>query len=167
MGALGERLDAMRVTATTADGSLTAELGNHTDVRLSFAPGVYDRCGERWLETQLEELWTLLWSRRMAAYYQAVGDVLEEKVSGETRIRSPRDATFVARRDDLVAEGLSADGWVSLAARGMRDWEVRIAAGILDVLAEDEFVERVGEAAADLISDHRDKIRRLKAEVYG
>jgi hypothetical protein len=167
MGALGERLDAIRVTATTPDGTLSAELRHRTDLRLSLAAGVYDRCDERWLEARLEQLGRLLWTRRMKAYYEAASDVLEQKVTEEIRIRSPRDKVFRTRRDEVVAEGWSSDGWVCIAVRGMRKWEVRIADGTLDALTEDEFADTIREAAADLIHDQQDKVRELTAEIYG
>jgi hypothetical protein len=80
---------------------------------------------------------------------------------------SARDRDYRTARDELIAEGRSADGRVHLAVRGMRGWTIRIADGTLRELDEEEFTGRVREAAAELIRDQLAKVRTLKARIYG
>lgn len=167
MGGLADRLDRMLVRVTSPDRSVTAELHGRTDVRLTFAPGVYDRSYQQDLEAQLETVAKLLWAARMKAYYAALSEVLELTITGETKPISPRDVDYYAARNELLAEGQSRDGHCHLSVHGMRHWTVRIASGTLDVLSEPEFGQAISEAADQLIRDQQTKIRELKQEFYG
>jgi hypothetical protein len=166
MGVLADRLDSMRVRASSPDGSITGELRDRTQVYLSFAPGSYRDYDEASLEEQLAGLARLLWASRMKEYYAAASEAFGEKVTKEPPPVSPRDAAFYEARDELVAEGRSADGRIHIAVRGMRTWTIRIKDGTLRALDQEAFSARVREAAGMLIDDQLTKVRALKLKFY-
>lgn len=166
MGVLSDRLDRMRVQASSPDGMVTGELRNRTQVYLFFTSGNYRDYDEATLEHQLVGLARRLWAGRMKEYYAAVSEAFGETVTKESPLVSPRDVAFHEARDELVAEGRSADGRIHIAVRGMRSWTVQIKDGTLRALAEEEFAARVREAASALISDQFAKVRALKLKIY-
>nr|MDT0657600.1 hypothetical protein [Micromonospora sp. DSM 115978] len=167
MGVLSDRLDNLRLRVELPGGGIVAELVGRSEVRLSFAPGRYARYGERELEAHLASVGRLLWAERMRAYYAAVSDAFDERVTGEPKPVSPRDRDFQAGRDALLAEGRSGDGRIYVGVRGMRFWVVHIAAGTVRLLTEPEFAERAAEAARELITDQQARVRALKDRCYG
>ena len=166
MGVLSDRLDSMRVRASSPDGMIVGELRNRTEVYLSFVDGTYRRYGRQELEDQLVGLARRLWVGRTKEYYAAVSAAFGETITGESPALGRQDVAFYAARDDLVAEGRSVDGRVQVTVQGMRDWTVRIADGTLRALTEEEFGVRVREAAAELIRDQPDRVRELKQQFY-
>jgi hypothetical protein len=110
---------------------VTGELRDRTQVYLSFASGSYRSYDEATLEEQLIGLARRLWAGRMKEYYAAVSEAFGETVTKEAPPVGQRDIAFHKARDELVAEGRSADGRVYLQVRGMRSWTVRIKDGRL------------------------------------
>lgn len=166
MEGLSDRLDRMRVVASSPDGAVTAELRGRADVHLTFVPGRYRTYDEAMMEQQLTGLAQRLWARRMREYYAAVSEALGETITKESPPLSPRDVKFHEARGDLVAVGESADGRIHLRLRGMRSWTVQIKNGTVRALSEDEFAARVREAARLLINDQFAKVRALKLKIY-
>lgn len=156
----------MRVQATSPDNMITGELRDRTEVYLSFAPGSYRQYRTASLEEQLAGLARRLWVGRMRKYYEAMSEAFGETITKEPPPEGQRDADFHAARDELVAEGHSADGRIHVAVRGMRHWTVRIADGTVRRLTEEQFAAGVRDAARELISDQFAKIRELKREIY-
>jgi hypothetical protein len=168
VGVLSDRLGAMQVRVISPNRQIAAELRNgSSEVSLSFAPGTYRRFDERTLEGALADLGKLLWVARMKEYYAAVSEAFGETVTGEPTPETQRDREYRADRARLIAEGSSRDRRVRLAVRGMETWTVRIAAGTVRALTEEEFAARVSEAAHDLIADQKTKIWQMKQRHYG
>jgi hypothetical protein len=163
---LSDRLDSMRVRVASPDGMIIGELRNRTEVRLSFVSGSYRQYDTSTLEQQLAGLARRLWAGRTRKFYEALSEAFGETVTGESRPVSPRDVAFHAARDELIAQGRSADGRVRVAVRGMRRWRVKITDSTLRTLSEEEFSARAGEAAVALIRDQLEKIRELKQQFY-
>src|SRR5215475_3896211 len=151
MGVLADRLDDMQVQATSPDGHISGLLRNRSEVFIAFRPGSYVQYDEHRLQEQLGALARLLWAGRTREYYAAI---------------SERDRAYRSARDELVAEGMSADGLVYIGVRGMRTWAVRIADGALRSLREQDFTERAYEASHAMILDQFAKIRQLKDYCY-
>jgi DNA-binding protein YbaB len=166
MGVLTDRLDAMTLEVSGPGGQVTAELRNRAEVDLRFAPDAYRQYDERTLEQHLETLAKLLWAARTKAYYAALSLAFGTSITGEARPLTRRDQDFDAERDELVAEGRSADGLVSISVRGMRSWTVEIEPGTLRRLDEHEFADRVRAAAAVLIKDQYARVADLKRRIY-
>ena len=164
---MADRLDAMRVRAATPDGAIEAELTGRSDVRFWFRPGFYERCTERDLERRLAGVASVLWARRMRAYYAALSEAYEQPITGEDPPGGPRDLHYREMRDELVARGRSADGRIAASVRGMRDWDIRIQDGTLRALDEHAFLTAAGVVAGELIRDQFTQIARLKNTVYG
>src|SRR5690349_20523264 len=78
-----------------------------------------------------------------------------------------QDKAYASQRQELVAEGRSADGRITITVRGMRSWRVRITPGTLRTLDERQFSAGFGEAAHALIRDQFTGIRTLKNHGYG
>lgn len=167
MGELADRVQAMRVRASTPDGMMTAELRNGSEVALSLVPGWYDNCHESDLERQLTRLGSLLWVARTREYWATVSNITGEHVAGEDRPISPRDVEFTEARETVVARGRSTDGHVTLSVEGMRRWTVTIAPGTVRGLSERDFVNAVRQAASGLIQDQLAQITALKYRIYG
>ncbi|MFC4107592.1 hypothetical protein ACFOX0_16890 [Micromonospora zhanjiangensis] len=160
-------MDSMRVRAVFPGGHLAGELRGRSDVVVSFTPGSYARFDEREIERQLASVAKLLWTARMKEYYRAVSESVGQEVTQEPPAVGRQDQEYYAARDDLVAEGWSTDGRVRIVTQGMLRWSVTVADGTLRTLTEQEFADRVGEAAARLIADQMAKIRVLKDRCYG
>jgi hypothetical protein len=167
MGELADRIDSMRVRASTPDGSITAELHDRDKLSLTFLQGWYDFCDDRDLERRLAVLANLLWVARTREYWRIFGDVAGHTVTGEDKPISPRDVDWREERDELVARGYSADGRIAVKAVGMRQWEVRIVPGTVRALNEHEFAEAAAQAAGELIQDQFAKIAALSNKYYG
>jgi hypothetical protein len=167
VGVLADRLDAMRIRVATANGAVVGELHGRDRVRVSFGPGMYDRCDERWLERALEHLAGRLWVARTREYYAAVSAAFGQTVTHEATPVTQRDRDFRAGRDGLEAAGLSPDGRIQVSVQGLRAWRVRIVDGTVQAHPEEEFTKLLGEAGGELIRDQRDKVRELKRRIYG
>lgn len=166
MGVLSDRLDSMRVQASSPDGKVAGELRDRTQFYLSFVPGSYWSYDETTLEQQLVGLAQRIWSRRMEKYYAAVSEAFGETVTKESPPVSPRDFAFYEAREKLVAEGRSADERIYIALRGMRSWTVRIREGTLRRLTEEQFAAHMRAAVSAFITDQYAKVRALKLEIY-
>jgi hypothetical protein len=167
VGVFADRMDNMRVRAAFPGGHLVGELRGRSEVTVSFAPGSYARFEEREMERQLAGVAKLLWAARMKEYYSAVSASVGHEVNREPPAVGRQDQEYYAARDDLVAEGYSADGRVRIVTQGMVRWSVKIADGTLRALTEQEFTDRVRETGAHLIADQMAKIRALKDRCYG
>src|SRR5215475_2811586 len=166
MGVLADRLDDMQVQATSPDGHISGLLRNRSEVFIAFRPGSYVQYDEHRLQEQLSALARLLWAGRTREYYAALSEAFGDAITAESPAISERDRAYRSARDELVAEGMSADGLVYIGVRGMRTWAVRIADGALGSLREEEFTERVYEASHAMILDQFAKIRQLKDYCY-
>jgi hypothetical protein len=164
MGVLADRLDTMYLRVTAPARNIVAELRGRDDVQLSFTPESYRYLNEWELERQLAALGKLLWAAYIREYYAALSEAVGQTIEREGPAIGRRDLEFRAARDELVAEGRSADGLVQISTRGMQEWTVRIADGTLRTLTENEFAARVSEAAGQLINDQRTKIDVLQLE---
>jgi hypothetical protein len=165
VGELADRLGALRVRAQLPDGSLAAELTGRGEVRLTVRD--YARLTEPELSRRIAQLARLLWARRMGEYFRIRSEVTGQRVTRESPALGRRDQEFEAARDDLVVRGRSADGRVEVQTRGMREWTVRIQPGTLRALTETQFAVGVGEAAAGLIADQRERLRDIAVRTYG
>jgi len=166
VGILADRLDRMQVQVVSPDGHISALLRNRSEVVIEFQPGSYARYGERAAEDQLSAVARLLWAGRTREYFAALSEAFGTPISGESPAIGERDRRYRAARDELIAEGASADGLVYVGAQGMRVFVVRIADGALRTLSEAEFVANVDEASQAMITDQFAKIRMLKDHCF-
>jgi hypothetical protein len=164
---LRDALDRMRVSASVAGGAVTAELFDNDHVDLSFVPGYYGRVDEPALEENLVSLARLMYADYLRQYFRAVSAAFEQAVTKDPPAIGWRDKEYVDRRQELVAEGGSADNRITVTVRWMCSWRVRIAPGTLRMLDERRFSTGFGEAAQALIRDQFAGIRALKNHVYG
>jgi hypothetical protein len=167
MSDLRDRIEAIHVRVSSPDGAITAELANRTQMRLSFAPGWYDRCDESDLERRLSALATLLWTGRMRKYWVVLSQDAGERIIGESKPISPRAVAYREARDKMVAKGRSADGRVSVSVQGMRQWTIQVQRGTVRAIDENAFVAAAGQAATELIQDQYRGIAALKLKIYG
>jgi len=163
---ISERVDGMVVRATSPNGSITATVRGMDAIEVSFAPGFYQRASEQEMETQLAQVARLLWANRMREY-QAI---LDDESGGGLIVDAPGadrlDDQFYEQRENLVAEGRSADGRVRVTVRGMRDWSVHISPGAIDQMREQEMLSAAVQAAEALIRDQMVKLNELKFAIY-
>ncbi|GIF12392.1 hypothetical protein [Actinoplanes teichomyceticus] len=164
---LRESLDRMRVHASVAGGAITGELHDADQVELTFTPGYYDRVAEPVLIDHLVALARVMHAEYVRQYLRAVSEASGRTITKEPAGDGRRDRAYAEQRQELIAEGRSADGRITVTVRGMRSWWVRIAPGTLRVLDERQFAARFGEAAHALIRDQFAGIRALKNHVYG
>jgi len=141
-------------------------LSDRTRVQVTFQPVVYRRYDPGELERHLENLATRLWANRMRGYYAAVSEAFGETITGEARPISQRDIDFHRARDEMLTEGRSRDGRVTVTLRGLRDFRVRLAPGTTRELTEQQFADAVEEAAGELLRNQRERIRDLKLRTY-
>ena len=154
MGELADRVDAMRITAMTRDGGITAELYDRDRMSLSFRYGVYADCTDADLEQHLRTLAMRLWVARTREYRDIWADVTGDDSTGDDPPESFADRNGRDQRDQLTAAGSSSDGRIVLRVTGMRDWYVTIQPGTAWALDQWQFAAAVEQATAELIADH-------------
>ena len=162
---IAERVERMLVRVETPSRNVSAELLGRDDLRISFAPGFYQRADRVEMQAQLAQVARLLW----AAWSRHYDLILSDEYGGlieKRRPESERDVTFDEQRDQLIAHGSSPDGRILVDVRGMRDWKVSVAADAMRVLRESEFGAGVAAAARELVADQQLKILQLKVHVY-
>ncbi len=164
---LSERLDRMSARAASPDGNILGELTHRTQLTLSFRGDSYDRYhSDSDLASQLTGLARLLWAAREREYFAVISDLSGEAVSSEPVALGRRDREYREARDEIVAEGRSADGRVRVQVRGMRQWSVHCAQGTVRALTQEQFCAAAAQATTQLIDDQTSKIRQLKDKVY-
>jgi hypothetical protein len=164
---LGDALDRMRVRVSVAGDAIIGELHDNDRVDLSFAQGHYNSAAESTLEEHLVSLARVMHAEYVRQYFRAVSEAYGQTVTKEPPAIGRQDKEYAAQRRELVAEGRSVDGRITVTVRGMQSWRVRIAPGTLRALDERRFCERFGEAAHALIRDQFAGVRSLKNHVYG
>jgi hypothetical protein len=167
---MSERLDAMVVEAASPDRQVEARLSGE-DVDLWFVPHAYRRFaearhGERELAHQLARLAALLWVAYRQGYQRIVGEATGTRArAGSVLIGRRRD--FRRAQAELVADGRSSTGLVTLRSVGLVTWDVTIGDGTLRRLSEEQFVHETRGAARTLLDDHFEKTRLLKDRHFG
>ncbi|GAA2471298.1 hypothetical protein [Winogradskya humida] len=167
MGELADRIQAMRVRASTPDGSITADLTDRDRLTLHFPQGFYELCTESDLERRLTHLASLLWVARTREYWRTFSDHTGQQITGEDTPISARDIDWRTERDEIIARGYSPDGRIAVKAVGMRQWQVDIAPGTVRALDERQFTAAVAQAATELVQDQFAKIAALSNKYYG
>jgi hypothetical protein len=167
MSELSDLLDRMRVHASVAGGAITGELHDHDRVDVSFAPGFYARSTDTALEQHLVSLARLMRAEYVRQYYAAVSTAFRRTITKDPPPIGPRDMDYAERRQELVAEGRSSSGRITISVRGMQSWRIRIAPGTVRALNETQFAEQFREAATALIRNQFAGIRALKNRIYG
>jgi hypothetical protein len=162
-----DALNQMRVRASVASGAITGELHDNDRVDLSFPAGCYERFVEPDLAAHLVSLARVMHAEYVRQYFRAVSEAFGQTVTKEPTAIGRQDRAYAEQRQDLVAEGRSADGRITVTVRGMHAWRVWIAPGTLRTLDERQFAACFGEAAQGLIRDQFASIRALKNHVYG
>jgi hypothetical protein len=162
MGSLGERLDNIHLRVRVPGTEIEAELRNRKDVTISFGENGYEFLNERGLEQYLATLARLLYVGWVREYRGAISETSIVISEPETQ----QDEDFLEARSEMEATGASGDGRVTISAVGMQDPQVRITAGTLRELSEDQFVARTKEAVTALAEDYQAKIRELKVRFF-
>lgn len=161
MTSLADRLAAIHVTANVSGGDITAEL-RRQGVRVSFEEGVYDFAGESALAGSLERLAKLLWAGWQRQYRAAI-DETDLIIDADDQ----HDLNFFADRSAVTAQGVSADGRITISTIGMESFSVQIQPGTVRAVPESSFRAGAEQAAVALIRDYRDKVNELKKRYYG
>jgi hypothetical protein len=160
MGALADRLDAIRVRVRVPGTGIEAELRDRRDVEVSFGEGGYAWLHEADLEHHLATLARLLhagWARQHRAALAAAGLDVDPP-------EPLRNREFEAARDAAAVSGRSADGRVTISAVGLRGFTVRVVRGTQHALPEAEFLARVREATAAFFADLAARTRELRSQ---
>jgi hypothetical protein len=167
MGELADRIDRMRVRASTPDGGITAELRDRDQLSLTFREGLYPLLDDAELGRRLAVLANLLWVARTREYWRIYGDVTGDYSTGEDPPADARDLAWRDERDELVATGSSAGGHITVRVIGMRRWRVTVGAGTVRALDELQFTRAAGEAAGGLIREQFAGLAALSHRHYG
>jgi hypothetical protein len=158
-----ERIDAIRLDVAVPGTEIRAQLRDRDQVTLSFGRGRYDYMRERDLEHHLATLARLLYTGWIRAYRATISETMLDSFDPE----SQTDQEYAAARDRLTSRGASGDGRITMTASGMREVTVKVAAGTIDELDENEFSDATREAVAALIADHLAQVEELKDLCYG
>lgn len=157
-----ERVDRIHVVVTVPGTEFQAELRHRDQISVSFGRGRYPYLAERDLEHYLAALGRLLLAVWRREYLATLDDVLRDGWGSRTE----QDRGYLAAREQIESRGTSADGRVTITARGLRDARVSITPGTLRALGEREFSDDVRQAAAAIIQDHLRQIAELKRRYY-
>ncbi|WP_067508260.1 hypothetical protein [Actinoplanes sp. TFC3] len=167
MGELADRVDSMRVRASTPDKGIIGELYSRDQLSLSFQEGLYQLLDDEALERRLAVLANLLWVARTREYSRIYADITGDYSVGEEKPISERDIAWQTERDSLEVSGSSADGRLTVRSVGMRQWDVAVQPGTARELDEHQLSVAVGEAAGALIRQQFAGLAALSNKYYG
>ena len=164
MTRLGDALAALTIKTTSPDGLVlvTAQGKRPPRIGFEFAEDYEDYQSPIELADQIA-----------AALETAVAANLAERsriVSQLSRLRvadgSADDSGYHGKVQNLICSGMSADGAVSTATTGLREWTVRIDES-LEAMSTSDFCRAVNSAIADAYRDHSRQVYELKRSLFG
>lgn len=165
MGILAERLDSLRIEATSPDGQITSTFTPIAEVGISFHGNGYRNYTERGLEHQLSAMadrwWIQYRDARRAAVAEATGQPALEQDRWEANARR-----FHTDREALTGEGMSPRHAVFVTGTGLKRWNVVIRDGALAALDEAEFAAELAVAYSASVRDFQLKLNRLRDKHY-
>lgn len=162
MAELAQRLDSIRVRVNAPGADIEAELRNRSEFILTFGEGVYEFIDERVLARALENLARLLYAGWQREYRAAIAET-HLNVDPEDQY----DFNFQEELQAVESCGESDDSRVTLSAIGMDEFTAQLKGGTVRELTEEEFSDRVGQAATLLLEDYQAQATELKMRYYG
>lgn len=166
MSDLADRLESMVVKVSTPNGMVFGESRAERSVRISFAPGYYERTGTTEMASQLSRLARLMFAETRAEHYRQVSQAHEMVVTRGATPVTRRDHEYQEELAKLVVEGASTDGSVSVTAVGMSSFVISIRPGVVGVVSEASFAQLASEAGTRLVEDQIQKVAKLRWDVY-
>lgn len=163
MKPLDERLDGIHIRVRVPGAEIYGELRDRRCVDVTFGPDTYGWSSETYLEQAVATLGRLLTARWTEAYHAA----LRDSGLAVTPLPGSRSTDYERARERIEATGASADGRVVISAVGLRNFAVRIRPGTVRELPEQDFAERVRDAAAVFLTDHMNQVRELQRTHLG
>jgi len=161
-----ETWDRTEVHTVSPNEQVFVTMTGDRDIRVSFAPGYYERATRQQLVEQLQRTARQAFIDRTRAFFAELGRDRGTTVRPSRSIVTPRDAEYWRRLDALEATGSSSDGAVSGVLVGSEHLTVLIAPGTRDRLDATAFAAAASEAATRLLADHLAQAMQVKLDVY-
>lgn len=161
MGIAADRLDDVRVEASSPDGQIAGILRPPAELSIAFSYNRYHRYTEADLERQLSRLVYQLWTDYRAARPSAVAEATGRPAI-EDKAQDPDSRRYRAERDKATYEGMSKARNVFVRSTGLRKWRFVLREGTLAAMGEAAFTADVASAYYVLMRDFRQKQYRLR-----
>jgi len=158
-------LDRITVQTRSPDGNIRVTMHGRGSIEMWFAPGAYERYGERALAHQLGVLATSTWVEHRRRYFAALSEEVGDTVRSDDRSDSPKVAGYRRALAELRLSGGSSAGWVQATSISLVRWEFRVREGACRQLGEAEFVGEVHSAIRAVLADYDRQVREVQARL--
>lgn len=155
MAVYGDMMGRLKLTVTSPDRGITAQVTGDVSIDFTFEQGAYRRYTPGELSRQLAAVCQLGWTGYRRASMIAWGKAVGEEYADEEKYPSSKaQQELFAARKNLEISGRSGRGVIAVSNCGWRDWQVHLAPGTLTTLSEQEFVTEGRSAMASLMADY-------------
>jgi DNA-binding protein YbaB len=162
-----EMIERSEVTVTTPNGQVTATVRGQREVTVRFAPGFYATCSTAKLQENLQAAARLLFAAARREHLEQIRAFTgRDDVESRPDPQTPRDHDYYARLAELVAEGESDDGLVSVSAVGQQHYVVRVTPGVLDRVPQEQVEAACAQAADRMLAETERKAAAARWEIY-
>jgi hypothetical protein len=167
VGRLAEQLAALTVNVTSPDGGIQARSRGGALALIAFSPSAYPRYSETDLAHQLARTATLLYVGHERAVQQTMEAVGLRRATEPSHARDEAQRRFLEAVQKISVTGSGSRELVTFEIAGMASWHCWIAAGTLEHLPEQAFIDEVTGAARDVLRKTRLEKAWLKNECFG
>ena len=155
VGELAGRLDRLTVSVSSPDRRIQARVRDRgARIDVEFARQAFHDYDERALGLQLGQLYRLATDAFRREYARTVDAALDDPVEGDNR-------DYQERMARATAMGVSRDGEVTLATRGLVEWSATVAPGVIRRLTTEQFVAALDVALAGLLTDFQQRVLEI------
>lgn len=158
--------DGPEVTAHSPAEKVFVTVHGDSWAEVRFAPGFYATATHEQMQSQLTQVLRLLQVERTRALYDIRSREAGEPVRPGVDTLHRRAREYRGRLAELVAEGRSEGGDVTVLGVGLTDLRAVVAPGALDRLDEQQFAAACADAGMAFLADHLRQIAELKFDVY-
>ena len=166
MTKISSSLNSIVIEAKSPDRRICGELSSWDQIEVWFDDeDAYIQYERESLEHQVSALLKSLMTVRERARKEVLGQFegwQSDKTHWDARRRRYR-----TELDEIMAEGTSGSGRITIYRVGLLDWMVAVKPNALDNLDEDEFCSEVESALASLKRDYALKVYEMKKEHFG
>lgn len=131
-----------------------------------FAPGFYETATGREMADQLARALRLLHVERTRVLYEGLSRQVGDTIRPGTDTLHPRAAEYRRRLQEIVAEGSSPGGEVTVVGTGLTGFHVTVAPGVLGSTTEQGFADACTAAGLAFLAEHQQRVAELKFDVY-
>lgn len=166
MTGFDERWEETEVHTVSPNEQIFVVVRGDRDVRVSFAPGYYERARRDQLIEQLQRTARVAFLDRTNAFFDLISRDRGTTVRPSRSIVNARDADYWRRLDELEVSAGTPGGELSATLLGSQHLSVTIAPGVMERHSAESFAAIASQVATELLRDHLAKAMQIKLDVY-